>query len=218
MSNARTEGPTAELHGTPLADITSRSGASAGRTTTPGGGLGLLVAAAAILSSLVYLASDVIEVVQGDFSTFRLSLTYVGEAVIPLFVLGLYAVQRPRVSRLGLFGAVAYAYAYIFFTATVLYALVARTRDYAALTKVFGIWMTVHGAVLVVGGLAFGLAVVRAGVLPRWTGLALMIGVVLVAAASSFPALARAVAGAVPDLAFAGMGVALARAALPRRT
>jgi hypothetical protein len=44
--------------------------------------------------------------------------------------------------------------------------------------------MTVHGLIMLAGGLAFGLAVVRAGVLPRWTGVCLMAGVVLVVAAS----------------------------------
>ena len=72
--------------------------------------------------SVVYLISDLIEVTQGDFSTFRLSLTYVAEAAIPLFVLGLYAVQRPRIGRLGLFGATLFAYSYVFFTGTVLNA------------------------------------------------------------------------------------------------
>jgi hypothetical protein len=66
------------------------------------------VGLAAIIFSAVYFASDLIEVVQGDFSTGRLSLTYVGEAAIPLFVIGLYAVQRPRIGWLGLFGATAY--------------------------------------------------------------------------------------------------------------
>ena len=62
---------------------------------------------AAIGFSTVYLASDVLEVGQGHFSIVRLALTYAGEAAIPLFVLGLYALQRPRIGRLGLFGAAA---------------------------------------------------------------------------------------------------------------
>jgi hypothetical protein len=103
----------------------------------------------------VYLISDLIEVAQGGFSTFRLSLTYAGEAAIPLFVIGLYAVQRPRIGRLGFFGAVAYAYSYVFFTSTVVYALIAGTPNYAALVKVFGASMTVHGLIMLAGGLAF---------------------------------------------------------------
>jgi hypothetical protein len=69
--------------------------------------------------------------------------------------------------------------------------------------------MTVHGAIMLAGGLAFGFAVVRARVLPPWTGVCLMIGVVLVASASGFPNIARTIAAAGPDAAFIGMGVAL---------
>ena len=172
----------------------------------------LIVGLVAVASSVIYFVSDLIEVAQGNFSTPRLALTYAGEAAIPLFVLGLYALQRPCIGRLGLLGALAYAYAYVFFTGTVLYAIVAGTPNWQALTTTFGAWMTVHGVVLVVGGLAFGLAVVRSRVLPRWTGIALMVGVVLVAAASGLDNLPRTIAAAVPDAAFIGMGVALLRA------
>ncbi|TVZ02910.1 hypothetical protein EAS64_20760 [Trebonia kvetii] len=176
--------------------------------------LPLVVGLAAIAFTALYLISDLVEVAQGGFSTFRLSLTYAGEAAIPLFVLGLYAVQRPRIGRLGLAGAVAYAYSYVFFTSTVVYALIARTPNYKAMTTVFGAWLTVHGLIMLAGGLAFGLAVARAGVLPCWTGIVLMAGVILVAAAAGLPNLARTVAAAVPDAAFIGMGLALLRGRL----
>jgi hypothetical protein len=174
-------------------------------------GLRHLVGVAAIAFSAVYFVSDILELVQGDFSLLRLSLTYTGETALPIFVLGLYVAQRPHIGRLGLFGAVAYAYSYVFFTGTVVYAIVARTPNYAGVTTAFGAWMTVHGVVMLVGGLAFGFAVVTAGVLPRWTGIALMVGVVLVVTASGLPTVARTIAEAVPATAFAGMGVALLR-------
>jgi hypothetical protein len=171
----------------------------------------MLVGAAAVAFSAVYLLSDVLELVQGDFSLLRLSLTYAGEAALPIFVLGLYAMQRGRIGRLGLFGAVAYAYSYVFFTGTVLYAIVDSVPSYGDVTRAFGVWMTVHGVIMFIGGLAFGLAVVRAAALPRWTGVALMLGVVLVAAASGLPTLARTIAESVPAAAFIGMGTALMR-------
>jgi hypothetical protein len=179
----------------------------------------LWVGSSAIAFSVVYWLSDVVEVVQGDFSTLRLCLTYAGEAAIPLFVVGLYAAQRPRIGGLGLFGAVAFAYSYVFFTSTVMYALSAGTPNYGALANVFGAWMTVHGLVMLVGGLAFGLAVVRTGVLPPWTGVALMVGVIVVAAASGLPNLARTIAATLPAAAFTGMGSALiVQARAPRTT
>jgi hypothetical protein len=78
----------------------------------------ILVGLASITFSVVYLASDVIEVAQGNLSTFRLALTLAGEVAIPAFVMALYAIQCPRIRQLGLFGAVAYSYSYVFFTAT----------------------------------------------------------------------------------------------------
>jgi hypothetical protein len=204
-----------------LASGSSPGDGASGSLDTPRGqrrqtriDLPLLVGLAAIAFTAVYFISDLIEVAQGGFSTFRLVLTYVGEAAIPLFVIGLYAVQRPRIGRLGFLGAIAYAYSYVFFTSTVVYALISGTPDYKALVKVFGAWMTVHGVILLVGGLAFGLAVVRAGVLPRWTGVCLMAGVVLVAAASGLPGIARTLAAAVPAIAFMGMGIALLRSVI----
>ncbi len=168
--------------------------------------LEILTGLAAIVFSAVYLLSDVIELAQDGFSTFQLALTYAGEAAIPLFVLGLYATQRPRIGSLGLLGALAYSYAFVFFTGTVLYALVAGTPDYDALSDELGAWMTIHGAVMVIAGLCLGLAVLRARVFPRWTGLALMAGVVLVAIAVGLPEGAQTAAAAVRDLSFVGMG------------
>ncbi len=169
------------------------------------------VGLAAIGFSIVYLASDVLEIGQGGFSTVRLSLTYAAESAIPLFIIGLYAVQRPTIGRLGLVGAVAYAYSYVFFTSTVVYALVAHTANNYAVTRAFGAWMVVHGVVMVGGGVAFGLAVVRARVLPAWTGRCLAVGVVLVACASGLPTVARTLAEAVAAAAFIGMGTSLVR-------
>jgi Ca2+/Na+ antiporter len=64
---------------------------------------------------------------------------------------------------------------------------------------------------MVVAGGCFGLAVTRAGVFPRWTGYALVAGVVLVAATTALPDLVRTLAAAVRAGAFIGMGVSVLR-------
>ena len=69
--------------------------------------------------------------------------------------------------------------------------------------------MTIHGAVMVLAGLGFGVAVIRAKVLPRWTAIALMAGVVLVSLSQTLPEGAQVLAAAIRDLGFAGMGAAL---------
>jgi hypothetical protein len=171
--------------------------------------LRMLIGLAAVVFSALYFISDLIEWAQGGFSTAQLALTYAAESAIPLFVVGLYAMQRPWIGRLGLIGAVAYAYSFIFFTSTVVLALVDRTKDWDALNAQLGWWVTIHGVVMVIAGLAFGLAVIRARVFPGWSGAALMAGVVLVAVSSTLPALAQVAAAGVRDLAFAGMGTSL---------
>ncbi|MGV1047770.1 MAG: hypothetical protein ACOYD4_04490 [Solirubrobacterales bacterium] len=166
---------------------------------------------AAVAFSALYFLSDLIEAAQGGFSDAQLWLTLIAEAAIPFFVVGLCLAQRPRIGRLGEISAIAYAYAFVFFTGTVVYALLEGTPDYDALSDDLGALMTAHGAIMVIAGLGFGYAVIRAGALPSWTGVALGLGVVLVAATQGMAEGSQLVAAAVRDLAFAGMGAALLR-------
>jgi hypothetical protein len=69
---------------------------------------------------------------------------------------------------------------------------------------------------MALAGLGFGYTMLRTGLFPAWTGLSLMVGVVLVAAAQGLPDGAQLVAAGVRDLGFAGMGAALLRT--PRAT
>ena len=49
----------------------------------------------------------------------------------------------------------------MFFTGTVVYALIDGTSDYNALSHDLGPWMTIHGAIMVLAGLGFGFAVMQ---------------------------------------------------------
>lgn len=69
--------------------------------------------------------------------------------------------------------------------------------------------------IMVVAGIGFGLAVLRAGVFPRWTGYTLMAGVCLVAATVELPDVVRVLSAAVRAAAFIGMGVAALRLSGP---
>jgi hypothetical protein len=147
----------------------------------------------------LYFASDVIETIQSGFSDGQLWLTLAAEAAIPIFVIGLAAAQRPRLGRLGALAAAGYAYNYVVFTGTVVYALVNDTKIYEMLNDQLGWVMTVHGSVMVLAGLGFGYAVIRARTLPAWTALALMAGVVLVALTQSMPKGAQLAAAGIRD-------------------
>jgi hypothetical protein len=168
-----------------------------------------VVGSTALVFSALYFLSDVIEVIQGGFSVGQLWLTLAAEAAIPVFVVGVAILCWPRMGRLGLVSAVAYAYCYVVFTGTVVYAIVNHTKDYKTLTDHLGTLMIAHGAIMVLAGLGFGYAMLRTGLLPVWTGLSLMVGVVLVAAAQGLPDGAQLVAAGVRDLGLAGMGAAL---------
>ena len=165
----------------------------------------------ALATSVLYFVSDLIEVVQGRFSTGQLWLTLVAEAAVPVFVIGLWLVQRPRIGRLGAVSAVSYAYSFVFFTGTVVYALVEGTRDFEHLDAALSPVMTIHGAVMVLAGVGFGYAVSRARILPRWTGMALAVGVVLIPLSMGLADAVGLVGVAIRDLAFAGMGASLVR-------
>jgi hypothetical protein len=168
-----------------------------------------LIGIVALAFSALYFLSDVIEVMQGGFSYGQLWLTFIAEAAVPIFVVGIAGAHRPRLGRLGQLSAWAYASSYVAFTGTVVFALVNRTKDYATLSDDMGPLLIVPGAVMVFAGLGFGLAVLRARLLPAWTAVALMGGVALVAAAQGLPDGAQLVAAGVRDLGFAGMGAAL---------
>jgi hypothetical protein len=166
----------------------------------------LVVGLAAVVFSALYFVSDLIEVAQDGFTTAQLMLTLVAEAAIPFFVVGLYLVQRPQIGRLGLTGTILYAYTFVFFTGTVVFALVNSTSNWDALVDRLGAWMTLHGVLMVVAGVILGVSVTRAGVFPRWTGWTLAAGVVLIAASSGLPPFAQTLSAGVRDLAFVAMG------------
>jgi hypothetical protein len=69
---------------------------------------------------------------------------------------------------------------------------------------------------MVLAGVGFGAAVIRARVLPRWTGVTLVVGMVLMAVTAGLPGVTQTVAAAVRDLAFVGMGAAVLRRAHPQ--
>jgi hypothetical protein len=170
-----------------------------------------LLGIGAIVFSSLYFISDIVELLQGGFSTPQLVLTYAAEAAIPFLVLGLYAAQRPQIGPLGFGAAVTYAYTFVFFTATVLYALVNHTSDWEMLQKELGAWITIHSALMVAAGVTLGIAVARARVLPRWTGRTLITGMVLMAVTTGLPEVIRTLSAGVRDFAFATMGASLLR-------
>jgi hypothetical protein len=172
-----------------------------------------ITGAAAIVFPILYVVSDALELVAGGLYPAQLVVTYVAEAAVPLFMLGLDAQQQPRGGLLSLLGAAAYGFAFVGFSATVLYPLVTGTMDADHVFAAFGAIYTLHALLALVGGTAFGVAVVRAGVFPRWTGLALIAGLLLTAvlSVSGLPEPVQTIGTALRSAAFVGMGATCLR-------
>jgi hypothetical protein len=116
------------------------------------------------------------------------------------------ASEARRVAAAQLIGVAALSFSALYFLSDVIEAL---QGGFSALGDDLGALMTAHGAIMVFAGVGFGVALIRAHVLPAWTGVALGVGVTLVAATQSAPEGVQLIAAAIRDLAFAGMGLAL---------
>lgn len=126
-----------------------------------------LVGVTAILAPVLHSATDVFELVNGGFTPGMLWLNYVAFLPMPWLLLGIYAVHDVRPPTLGLVGAVLYGAAFTYFAHTTLFALIQRTPTYEELWLALGTAYTVHGALMVIGGLMFAWAMLRAAWLPQ---------------------------------------------------
>lgn len=179
-----------------------------------------VLAYGAVLAPALHTVTDGIEWAQGGFSPVQLWLNYLAFLPVPALMLGLYAVQRPRISRLGLIGALAYGFSFIYFAHTTLFAIATAAPTYERLWDRLGPLYTVHGALMIVGGAAFGWATVRSGVLPRWTASLFLAGLSLNLAVALLPVpdLLQTLGTAVRNAGLVGMGLWLLRAPeRPRR-
>ena len=104
---------------------------------------------------------------QHGFSTSQLWLNYIAFIPMSWLLLGIYAVHNPRPGKSALIGALLYGAAFTYFTYTTLYSLTEYVANYEQLWHRLGDTYTAHGALMVVGGLLFGWAMLRVGWLPR---------------------------------------------------
>jgi hypothetical protein len=166
-----------------------------------------------LVSSALYLASEAMELAADGFSSTQLVATYAAFALVPFAVLGLHALQHAPADWTSLVGASAYGLAYVFYAGTAMYALAAKTTDYAALVHALGGLYVLHGVLMVAGGLLFGTAVIRARIFPWWTGVALIAGaaIALVLNVLEFPASVQVLPSVIRTAAFVGMAIAALR-------
>jgi hypothetical protein len=170
-----------------------------------------LIGIAAIVGPGLHLLTDVWEWVGGGFSPGQLWVNYIAFVVMPFLMVGLYAVQRPQAGWGVLWGALLYGAAFIYFTFTTLYALIEHIADYAALWHRLGSLYTLHGGLMIVGGVLFAVASLRAGVLPPGAVLAFLAGLLLNLLFSLLPVpeLWQTIGSTTRNLGLMAMGAAL---------
>jgi hypothetical protein len=182
---------------------------SAGNSST----LRVVVGATAIVAPILHSVTDAMEWYQHGFSQAQLWLNYVAFLPMPWLLLGIYAVCEDDLGVPALVGALLYGIAFTYFAHTTLYALSSHAPTYEALWQQLGATYTVHGAFMVVGGLLFTRAALRAGGLPRpavWLfGAGLLVNLVL--ALVPAPDILQTVGTAVRNAGLVGMGYAITK-------
>jgi hypothetical protein len=133
----------------------------------PPAALRVTVGTAAIVAPLVHTLTDAMEWWQGGFSAAQLWLNYGAFLVLPWLLLGLYALRARAFGAMGLAGALLHGAAFTYFAHTTLFALALKLPDYATLWQRLGTAYTLHGALMVVGGLLFAFAGLRGAAFPR---------------------------------------------------
>lgn len=175
--------------------------------------LRLVVGVAAIAAPILHSLTDVMEWYQNGFSTVQLWLNYLAFLPMPWLLLGVYAIHGDGLGAIALVGAILYGIAFTYFSHTTLYALAAATPDYGTLWGQLGPQYTVHGAIMVIGGLLFaGSALKREG-LPRLAVGLFAFGLIINLVLASVPApdILQTLGTAVRNAGLVGFGHAILR-------
>jgi hypothetical protein len=173
--------------------------------------LNIAVGIAALVAPALHSLTDVMEWYHGGFSTAQLWLNYLAFLPMPWLLLGLYAAHDPRPNIFGLVGALLYGVAFTYFAHTTLYALAEGIPTYEALWSRLGELYTVHGALMVVGGLMFAGSAWRVGWLPAGALLLFAAGIFcnLLLALLPAPDILQTIGSAARNLGLMGMGYAI---------
>jgi hypothetical protein len=187
-------------------------------TATPSRALRVLVGSAAIAAPVLHSVTDAMEWYRNGFSTAQLWLNYVAFLPMPWLLLGLYAVRTESLGAFSLVGAVLYGFAFTYFAHTTLLALATGAPDYASLWQQLGPTYTFHGALMVIGGLLFAGAAIRAKSLPVIAVLLFAGGLLvnLVLALVTAPEILQTLGTALRNAGLVGMGYATLRDARER--
>lgn len=166
---------------------------------------------AAVAAPLLHSVTDAMEWYQQGFSRTQLWLNYLAFLPMPWLLLGIYAVRKEQLGLSSLAGAILYGISFTYFAHTTLYALASNAPDYEALWQQLGATYTIHGALMVIGGLLFAMDALRSGGLPRPAvylfGAGLLINLVL--ALAPLPDVLQTLGTALRNAGLIGMGYSI---------
>lgn len=172
-----------------------------------------LIGIGTIAVHFLHILTDLIELAYG-FSNFQLILTYIAFLFIPFVILGLYAVQWPKGGWLGLIGSILYIISFIYFSGTALYAIDSMQNgnsNYEIIYNELGTLYIFNGGLMVIGGIMFGLSVIRAKIFPYITGILLIVGLLINALVAFLPInpMFQIIGSIVRNIGLMGMGIAI---------
>jgi len=146
-----------------------------------------IIGTTAIAAPSLHLLSDLLEWLSGGFFPVQLLINYPAFMFMPFLMLGLYAIQQPRMGWVGLIGTVLYSIAFIYFAHTTLVALEHSISDYEMLLQQLGGVYTFHGGVMIIGGTMFGIDSLKAKVFSSRVIALFLIGISLNLAVALLP-------------------------------
>lgn len=174
----------------------------------------------AVGAPLLHSASDLMELISGGFTDAQLWLNMAAFVPMPVLLLGIWVVATPRAGIIGLVGALMYGSAFAYFFYTTVYALTHRVSTYEVLWAELGITYTLFGVVMIVGGLLFAYAGLRARWQPRWAITLFAIGVLINLAVGVMPVpdVVQTLGSAVRNAGLMAIGIGLLMSGARRRS
>jgi len=165
-------------------------------------GLGL------VLAAVLWIISEILEMIQGGFSPLQLTLTATAFTLLPYGFLGIHRAQAERGGILSFFGAICSGISFIIFSGDAMIEIVLGAREtMKILETVSGKAIFYTGSLLcLVGVIVFGIAIVRARVFPRWTGIVFVVVNLLILLMSLLPPIAFVILNIVFCLALCVQG------------
>jgi hypothetical protein len=170
-----------------------------------------LIGIISIAAPILHLFTDILEVFQSGFSVLHLSINYIAFILIPIMIIGLFAIQRPHIGWLGFIGSIGYAIAFIYFASTTTYALLQKIPNYEILISKLGLFYTINGGLMIICGIIFGIEIIRIKVFPLWTGIVLIAGLLINLTVAVLPVspIIQILGSTARNVAFIGMGLSI---------